>query len=59
MKINRIKWKIITYLLAPFAFVYGVIIGIYGTEKGLTIDEIMNRYVYNTKLYKSIKSIKY
>lgn len=44
-KLMRILYKIMYYILAPFAVIYGLIVGIYGICKGMTYDEIKSKYV--------------
>lgn len=44
-KIVVLFWRMLCLVLTPFSLIYGIIIGIYGFSKGMTKDEIMERYV--------------
>lgn len=44
-KLLRVFDKMLYYILYPIACIYGVIIACYGISKGMTIDEIEERYI--------------
>lgn len=52
MKRKYSKHGILYHVLAPFAFMYGIVVGIYGMAKGMEKDEIIDKYLIGKYLYK-------
>lgn len=44
-KMMSILWGILKYILAPFAILCGIIVGVYGAIKGMTVDEIKWKFL--------------